>query len=488
MSCGAAAADAERVATLRALVAAGLSAALLLWLHPFHGVFAFDPDEGINAIKALLLAHGHALYGNVWNDQPPLFAHLLRVWFEAFGWDVDAGRRLVLCFAASTVFALYDLLRIEAGDAVAAAAAFLLIASAVFGRLSVSLMIGLPAVALATLALWALVRWRQHGATPWLGVAAVSMGAALATKLFVAVLVPVFAVWLTAIGPRAPGRLTRWRAPLLWLTGSAATAAVLLLLLVGPASIDGLVIPHLAARRAPLLAQYGGGGVLLTSMADWPVTVLGVAGAALILLRRRWNLAVFPIWIGTVGLVLLGHAPVWYHHMILLTVPFAAAGGVALASVFRRPPAALPLRAAVAGLAAAALGWAMLPGRLPEPALIGGAAAHVLEEMRALRDSTRTVVATDPMYAFRAGFDVPPGLAVLSLARVATDAHLAVDIQAAFGSPAPRQVILVDRTPSALRDALLAAMGDAYQIRVREPGVTLLVRRDPVLSAPNSAP
>ena len=59
---------------------------LFVWSwHPFHDVFEFDPDEGNNVIKALMLAEGHALYAEIWSDQPPLFTHLLRGWFALTG-------------------------------------------------------------------------------------------------------------------------------------------------------------------------------------------------------------------------------------------------------------------------------------------------------------------------------------------------------------------------------------------------------------------
>ena len=51
--------------TLRAVAAAGLYVAFIAVVHPTHRVFAFDPDEGINAIKALLVHGGAALYRDV---------------------------------------------------------------------------------------------------------------------------------------------------------------------------------------------------------------------------------------------------------------------------------------------------------------------------------------------------------------------------------------------------------------------------------------
>jgi hypothetical protein len=44
---------------------------LLIFLYyPFRARFEFDPDEGINAIKALMLARGFPLYSQIWSDLP----------------------------------------------------------------------------------------------------------------------------------------------------------------------------------------------------------------------------------------------------------------------------------------------------------------------------------------------------------------------------------------------------------------------------------
>ena len=45
----------------------------------FRDVFEFNPDEGNNLVKALLLEQGHTFTRGIWSDQPPLFAYALHV-------------------------------------------------------------------------------------------------------------------------------------------------------------------------------------------------------------------------------------------------------------------------------------------------------------------------------------------------------------------------------------------------------------------------
>src|SRR5262249_46361005 len=154
-------------------------------------------------------------------------------------------------------------------------ACVLLAGSAFFVRLSISLMNGLPAVALALLALWALYRRLHGGGQGWIAAAGVCMAAALACKLFVAFLIPVFSAWLVLAGPGAPGVAWSWRAAIGWLLCTTAVAAAALLALVGPVHVSMLVGSHLAGRHAPLLQRYGPLGLLITAWAEWPLTILG---------------------------------------------------------------------------------------------------------------------------------------------------------------------------------------------------------------------
>ncbi|MGE3499278.1 MAG: glycosyltransferase family 39 protein [Candidatus Binatia bacterium] len=463
---------------LGALAAAALYGAVMAAFYPYRDVFAFDTDEGINAIKALLVDRGYALYADIWSDQPPLFTLALRAWLDAFGWDVNTGRLLVLLCAAAAVFALYDTVRLLASEPAAVLATALLATSAYFPRLSVSIMIGLPAIALALLALWSLCRRLSGGGPGWLALAALFMGSSLACKLFTAVLLPVFAIWL--IATETAGRCGRWAAGALWVLASALVGLALLWTLAGPEHLVDLVAPHLASRRAPAMQSFGAQGLLVTAAAEWPLTVLALGSYLLIARERRWRAAVLPAWALAATAALLTHVPIWYHHQLLLTVPHCAATGIAVAALFAghrsRTRSAPALRALAVALIAAQLAWTALYGpRLPSRTL-SGVPARVLTAMRQLADVTRVVFATEPMYAFRAGYEVPPRLAVLSHKRLLTDAALFEEIRAVFESRPPQQVVL-GNDDRELDRAVRDAMGGDYRLLLTAPGVSLFARR-----------
>ncbi|MGH7788748.1 MAG: glycosyltransferase family 39 protein [Candidatus Binatia bacterium] len=461
-----------------ALAAALLYAGIIAALAPWRGVFAFDPDEGVNLIKAQLMARGATLYAPLWSDQPPLFTHLLRAWGAVIGWDVDRARLLVVLFAAATVFAVYDVARLEAGQRAGCAAAALLAASTCFPRLSVSVMIGLPALAFASLALWALFRWVHGGGAGWLLIGGGLMGGALATKLFTAFLVPLLALWLVWVCPARRGV----RAALIWLAGTLATGAVLLLALVGPAHLHQLADTHSAARQSADLARFDARGLLAGAAAEWPLTLLGAAACLLLLVQRRRAARVFPAWAAVAALLLIGHVPVWYHHYLLLSLPLATAAGIGLAILFGGDTAPLPARALPWLRSAAAVLIVALPiaslraSWLPPPQRMDDGPRRVLAAMASGPRGTGSVFTSEPMYAVRSGADVPPALAVLSRKRLATDAGLHSAIDELFAAQPPDQVVIA--SSGTIAEWARAAMAERYRLLLTAGGLEVYGRRD----------
>ncbi|MDF5720635.1 MAG: glycosyltransferase family 39 protein, partial [Rhizonema sp. PD37] len=130
---------------------------------PIEQVFQFDTsDEGIELIKASLHLKGFALYTQIWNDQPPLYTIILSSWFNLFGQSIFASRLLTLSFSTILIWSFCQTLRIYLGNLSAVLGTLLLVISCNFLRLSVSVMIGLPALALAMLSIYILTLYKQR--------------------------------------------------------------------------------------------------------------------------------------------------------------------------------------------------------------------------------------------------------------------------------------------------------------------------------------
>jgi len=481
---------------LAPIAAAAAYLVLVLIFSNFRDVFEFDMDEGNNVIKALLVDRGYALYSEVWSDQPPLFTWMLTGCFRLFGWDVNVARVLVLLFASGIVFALYDSLRITWGHAAALAAVALLPCSKYFVTLSVSTMLGLPAISLAVLALWAMLRWRASGRVPWLLVAGVLMGLSWATKLFTAFLLPVLTVWIMLVGAGGD-RSRRWPRALAcsagWSLCAVLTVAVFLLMAAAPAHWAPLYSTHADARTAGVYGQDAAMGQLLGNLGDdWQIMLLAALGVMHVVLRRRYGLLIVPAWVLVALAALWRHAPVWYHHHLLVSVPACAIAGIAVGQIasggFRTQRGwdwiVNTLLRVAAVMTTAALAWAVISGaKRPADWPWLSWRDHdrfVVQVMKAYQHTTAVVVVDRQMYAFRAGYAVPPNLSVTSHKRLVTGNLTDQEILRTIAEQKPQQIVLSWRFSNELKRSILQAIRGRYTLVYHGVQVYLDDRQIPV--------
>ncbi len=123
---------------------------IVLWMRaPLRTALEFGGDEGYELMKGFLVSLGHPLYREVWNDQPPLHTELLALLFRIFGPSAYVARLLSVGFAMALVAALYRMVTDHSGRVAGLIALALLVSSSSFVQLCVSVMIELPAMALA---------------------------------------------------------------------------------------------------------------------------------------------------------------------------------------------------------------------------------------------------------------------------------------------------------------------------------------------------
>ena len=92
---------------IQALLPAAILPFWLCVLGPWWRVYEFHPDEGVNLMKAALVANGYHLYDQIWNDQPPILTLILAATHWLFPYDVGVARAVVLgLFSASSTGAM----------------------------------------------------------------------------------------------------------------------------------------------------------------------------------------------------------------------------------------------------------------------------------------------------------------------------------------------------------------------------------------------
>jgi len=173
---------------------------------PLATAFQFGEDEGFEVIKPLLCNKGHALYTEIWNDQPPVLTRLLAVTFKVFGTSIWTARCVAVAFGLVLLVSFFELVRRRTGDWAAILTSLLLLTAPSVLLLSVSIMLELPAFATAIAAAWVLEIWGNKRHWLWLVISGALMAVALQIKLTSALVLPAVGLQLCGFVRQKPTR------------------------------------------------------------------------------------------------------------------------------------------------------------------------------------------------------------------------------------------------------------------------------------------
>jgi 4-amino-4-deoxy-L-arabinose transferase-like glycosyltransferase len=424
-------------------IGVGLVYAVFFWRStPVGTAFQFGENEGYELMKAYLCSLGYSLYGNFWNDQPPLHTGLLYLLFKVFGPSLLAARLLALAFAGLLVGGLYEVTRRDAGHLGALTALLILAAWTSFMRTSVSVMLDPAAMALAILSVLLLklaIDPKDRTAIQTIvlvGASGFIMGLGLQTKLTVAIFFPAILIELFLHIFRNRGennsRLLQrdlkapWILCLVW--GSMLLGAVFLVWLAFPSeSLHDLLYAHFSAEmRSSFARNYGFDVRFLTR--DLIFIVPAIAGVLWIVIRRE-SRYIFPVILfAAVWLVHLNQRPFWSYYTLHFAIPAAWLAGILIGDLWRwiqapivpdlsRRPALQFLGVTTWSLAVASITME-LPNRLGSN-WESVSRAQLVEEnivVKELNRYSRTaqwIFSDMAIVAFHAKLPIPPEIAVI---------------------------------------------------------------------------
>ncbi len=467
---------------------------------PLRTALEFGGDEGYELMKGFLVSLGHPLYREVWNDQPPLHTELLALLFGLFDASAGVGRGLSVGFAMVLVAALYRLVSERSGRVAGLVAVGLLVASSSFLQLSVSVMLELPAMALALAAVWAGSNYFAGTGRRWLVFSGVLFGCALQVKLTAAIFLPALAAeFLTRrtrfkpeveplgkplsglgarcgndTGPRAMSRKAGWSLSSLpgggavwtprptyeaaiWCGAVAAIFGVIAVAFYGSNALPVFWASHFSADTQQAVAAEGYGFRFASLLNDLALLVPAAAGVALIGWKRRWDLLFPVVLLATVLAIHLWHRPYWYYYGLHFAIPLAWLGAVGIVEWFRAlwqldftASRGSKVRAGIGVLSwsvMVSLALTLAPEKAWNALLRLAAAAPASADPRvvALRRhaaETHWVFTDRVIYAFWAGLPVPPELAVVPSKRIWSGQINRSEIERCLERYRPEQILL----------------------------------------------
>lgn len=432
--------------------------------YPFREKLQFDTDEGLNLMRSMLMELGHPLYSEVSSDQAPLFNQILALVFHFTGFEVNASRILVLLFSSLMVWACAQFLQLTWGKL--AAILFLPLALMVprYMELSVSVMIGVPSIALAMVAMLFLTLWHQQRKTSWLILSACAMTLSVLIKLFTGFIVPLFLIGITIqmYFDNKPSRFS-WKLlqpAFIWSLCFGILTVLLGIGMIGPQNLPAIIYPHLMAGGEDVF-QNDNFTINMHLAAAVPLILLGLYGGLISIYRKNW-LTLYPLsWALLAYAILNFYSPVFYHHQLLITIPMAilaaAGAGDGIASLVSLIQTRSFLSQQTALSAVALIGFVLvslhyiplLDKELYNKPRISGITLKatagklkILDAMDKYASQTHWIVTDMPMYAFRVRRPVPPNLATFSQKRLSTGSLTEADIMSAMRDYKPEQVLM----------------------------------------------
>jgi 4-amino-4-deoxy-L-arabinose transferase-like glycosyltransferase len=460
---------------------------------PFRNRLQFDGDEGINLMKASLVMKGYPLYEQIWSDQPPLLTYTLVGAMRLLGTQVNTARFLILLLSAVLLVAAFYTLRKIWGYPHALVGALLIIMLPFYLQLSVSVMVGLPSLTFAVLSLLGVISWHQGRRWIWLVLSALAFSASVLIKLFTGFLIPIILVGLVL------GEWTRSRnrptlrallsPALIWGAVFSVVTIGAILLWVGPANLTQLYQSHLEGAAIFDNQIFTINYHLRDSL---PLLLLSLFGILFTIISRRWLSLYLVFWMSCAYLLLLRHSPVWYHHQLLVTVPAAMLGGVAVgeglhwALVAIRERHWFRLRNLFALLALLAFAL-VIYDQVPDVSrrLRSGAnwadgplqGSDLLEEayqyVEQYAPDTQWMVTDLPMFPYRFDLLVPPNLVVFSTKRFKTDLIAEEELYRTIDAYQPGMVLINKRILG-----LQPYLDEDYQLVFTRRDLDLFVRND----------
>jgi hypothetical protein len=433
---------------------------------PARGFFEISTDEGINLMKAELLRQGYPLYAETWSDQPPLFTHLLAGAFNLVGTRVETLRLVVAFLSSLLLFGAFHFIRLASGVKEAVIGLILIVSLPTYLILSVSIMVGLPSIVLAVLSMTSLGIWHRDRRPFLLVLSAVFLSLATMIKLITGILVPILFAGLLITGfTSAESRTNRWRN----LVPAAAWGGVFTLVfvviavtLVGVENLPQLITNHLGAARTQTFVSEGEFRLAAHIGPSYPYLFLGLIAGIDALIRRKWLLMYPFAWMLSAYLTMRFYTPVWYHHVILITIPAAILAAEPVAAALdwiprfvRHIASRWRLSDSLHLAAIAGLGLFLLTWRTPDPVQylpftttagelppISAQSGDMLDCIAGYRAETAWFLTDRPMYAFRNDLLVPPEFAVMSFKRVQTGEITETDLVAGVEAYRPELILL----------------------------------------------
>ncbi len=295
---------------------------LIIWVFfnaSLKETFEYNVDEGLVSMRTVLYLKGFRLYKEIWTDQPPLFPVVLSLWYKLFGASFYYGRILVLIFSAILLLTLYLTIKNLWGRLCAWIACIFLIISISYMRLSISIMIGIPALSLAMVSIYYVTLYAKSQLKYQLILSGVFMSLSLQTKFFTVFLIPI--IMLEIFRTRMREKYFNYLSMLLLWLGTVFFAYLTITVIFFYPDFH-LFIPQLVKPHFAKLNSSDGHLPVIYDMLfqDYDIALLSLVSIILCIKQKDWRFFIPFFWLLLASAVLFKYRPIWYHYYPLISI------------------------------------------------------------------------------------------------------------------------------------------------------------------------
>lgn len=458
----------------------GLLLTFFLWQTRNLPEFSSDNDEGVYLLTARMLTSGHQLYTDIFFVHPPLFVYLVAAAFVLTETSVAVGQIVAIACATVGLLAVALATRELSGETSSIIAVVLLGIAPRFYHYSRAILLDLPCVSLATLAIAFSLYYLRSGKPRWLMFTGLALTASYLTKLLL--LPTIFPIFLSSfLYARSRTFQTQWYTKLLGdiflLAVSIALPLALCFFVFDPqAMYNNLVDFHLQRIKTYDVDIISNGWKILTYLrSNYGLSILAVWGSLRLLKKRSSNALVVLTWLLAITATLLRLSPLYLHYLDTLLFPMAILGGTAFGDWFEslqsisrhRTASLLPLFLGSCALAAFlfSLPEIVRENREPLPTHREKEEADAMHFLTKVTLPGDFIITDNQFVAFLTDREVPPNLVDTSWMRLRTGQLTSDELIATMRKYQPQAVVFMTERIRSMRPEYAKRVESNYLLR-----------------------
>lgn len=296
---------------------------ILIFFNPFINQ-EFDTDEGIQVAKAWCVNNGADLYSDIWADHPPLFTYIQSLLVRIGGHSIILPRLTPIIASFFILFYLFKLVLLKGHQKTAYISVSMLAASYLFVHVFHIILLTLMATAFLLPSIYYLLLYLEKDKKKYLLISAALLACSLCAKLVALYLAPMY-FFLFFFSQKG---IQQKIMSMLFFLGTLIFVMLLILLPTDFFSHLDMIFQRWSSSSGKSFKAFDNQGYIVNLFWQFRLSLIVLClGVVLFFLKFRgqriWSKELFAAlgWLLLTLIVFLFQKPLWYHYVVLFSIP-----------------------------------------------------------------------------------------------------------------------------------------------------------------------